>query len=1033
MTGRAVQRITTLLIVMMLLYSATTTADEAARRLANYTHQVWSEGSDAPAPVLDMAQGREGFLWLATGEGLFRFDGMSFEPIKLEGTSSSDDFPTAVLVARNGDVWTSFKASRRIAVYRAGVLRALDAPRPSAWIMAFAEGADGSIWALTSAFAPELLHFRDGQWERFDSERGVPRDNALSMVVARDGAVWVSHTGTISRLAPGTTRFEVVGDVPHGNGRLSMDPDGRIWISERRGSYPLTGPNARDAPPVLRAPYPTDGAQIRGAPLIDRAGNLWIATRYDGLQRVTSLDSQGPAAHGDAKLLIENFSGRDGLSSSVTNQILEDHEGNVWVGTEKGLDRFRPATLRFESALTTPAAFGDKLMVAADGSVYIGEARTIYRVRPGGEPEPILQHVVEPQSLCEARDGALWIVLSKRVVVWKDGRVLQEIDRPGTAGISYDCAFDYQGDFWFSAHTGGLHRLHNGKWEEMFGPAANAAPQPIDSGSPVPTTLERDAHGRLIVQFGRQLAWIDGSSRRLTPLDFGASEPKVLTLSGVPSGDLFVAGDFGLTRYRDGRSETSWNDSAVESKRINGVVQTPEGDVWLAYPKRLVRMRPAELERAFARRALSELTFSLGFGDGLTSRPHSHTQRAMVQGGDGRLWIATETGTLWMDPKRIERNDSPPGVAIKSLTADNRLYRDPTSLELPAATANVEIECAALSFADPKHTRVRYKLEGFDRTWLDLGTRRQAFYTNLPPRKYRFRLIAANSDGIWDRDGASVEFEIPPTFLQSRWFFALCVALTILLLSLLYRLRVAQIADRVRNGLEERLSERERIARELHDTLLQGVQGLILRFQSVANRIPPAEPVRTQLEAALKRADEVVVDGRRRVRDLRIDDRSRDLQAILRELADDAEFDPPIPIRVVVEGKSRAIHALVLAEIRRISGEALINIARHARATAVDAVITFGDQKFCLLIRDDGVGIEDAILAHGGKRDHFGLIGMRERAEGIGGTLSIDSRPGKGTDVVLTLPARRAYEQQLQMRRRKRPFWRASAGSAHDE
>jgi signal transduction histidine kinase len=425
--------------------------------------------------------------------------------------------------------------------------------------------------------------------------------------------------------------------------------------------------------------------------------------------------------------------------------------------------------------------------------------------------------------------------------------------------------------------------------------------------------------------------------------------------------------------------------------------------------------------------------FSLGFGDGLTSRPHSHTQRAMVQGGDGRLWIATETGTLWMNPERIEHNDSPPGVAIKSLTADDRLYRDPSSLELPAGTANVGIDCAVLSFADPKHTRARYKLEGFDRAWLDLGAGRQAFYTNLPPRKYRFHLIAANSDGIWNRDGVSVTFEIPPTFLQSRWFLALCVAVSIALLWLLYRLRAAQIADRVRTALEERLGERERIARELHDTLLQGVQGLILRFQSVANRMPPAEPIRALLESALKRADEVVAEGRRRVRDLRIDDRLRDLQVILRELADDAEFDPPVPIRVVVEGKSRTIHALVLAEITRICGEALINVARHARATAVDAVITFGEQQFRLLIRDDGVGIESSILAHGGKQDHFGLIGMRERAEGIGGTLSIDSRPGKGTDVVLTLPARRAYEQQLRVWERKRFIWRTGAGSARDE
>lgn len=1030
MTARAVHVVKALLI-FALLRPVSALGSEAPRRLAAYTHQSWTEGSEAPAPVLAMAQGRDGFLWLATGEGLFRFDGVSFEPIRPEGNAAENDYPTTVFVARNGDVWTSFKTSRRFAVYRAGALRFLDAPRAPAWIMTIAEGADDTIWALPATFAAEVLRFQNGRWERFDEARGLPRDDGLSMVLGDDGAVWISTSNAVSRLAPGGTRFEVFGEPSHSNGRLSVDPDGRIWISERRGSNPLTGPGGRGAPPALRSPYPTDDAQIRGAPQYDRAGNLWIATRYDGVQRIASPDPQGPPAQGDAKLLVETIRSSNGLSSDVTNQVLEDREGNVWIGTEKGLDRFRPATLRSEPVLTSPAAFGDKLTAAADGSIYIGEAKTIYRVRPGGAPEPILQNIVEPQSICEAPDGALWIVFPTHVLVWKDGHSLKKIDRPNTVGISYDCAFDKHGDFWYSAHGGGLNRYRNGKWEEMFGPVARDASLPIEAGPSVPTTMERDAQGRLVVQFGRQLAWIDGPARRLTPLDFGASDPKVLTLYGAPNGDMFAAGAFGLTRYRDGQSQTIWTEHAAESTRINGVVQTPEGETWLAYPRNLVRIGASELERAFTAHEFAPPALSLGVGDGLMSRPHSHTQRAMVQGGDGRIWIATETGTLWMNPKSIERNNLPPGVAIKSLTADARIYHNPALINLAAATSNIQIDYAVLSFADPKHARVRYKLEGFDRAWLDPGTRRQAFYTNLSPGKYRFDVIAANTEGVWNRVGASVDFEIPPTFLQSRWFLALCVVLSLALLWLAYRLRVAQVAIRIRNRLEERSSERERIARELHDTLLQGVQGLILRFQSVATRMPPAESSRALLESALKRADEVIIDARKRVHDLRIEDQSRDLQVILRELADDAGFDPPIPIRVVVEGKPRPIHALVSTEIRRIAGEALFNIARHARATSVEATIAFGDQELGLQIRDDGVGIEEGVLALGRKQDHFGLIGMRERAERTGGTLLIDSRPGQGTDVMLTLPARVAYEPQVSTWRKRFP-WRGSRMSSSD-
>lgn len=998
-----------LLVAAVLIQPVVALANDQLRRLADYTHQSWTEETGAPVPVLAMAQGRKGFLWLASEEGLFRFDGMSFERIEPQGKVTPDDYPTTVFVARNGDVWTSFKESRRFAVYRDGVLRFIDAPPAPAWIVAIAEGADGAIWALTADFDAEVLRFKNGQWERFDAARGVPRDNGLSMVVAGDGAVWISQTRSVSRLAPGGTRFKVLRELPpSSNGRLSVDPDGRIWISERRGSYPLTGSGGRGAPPALRAPYPTDDAQIRGAPSFDRAGDLWIATQYNGVQRVASPDPRGPPARGDAESLVETFHSSVGLSSDVTKQIFQDREGDIWVGTDKGLDEFRPATVRFEPALTAPAAFGDKLMAAADGSVYIGEARTIYRVKPGGEPEPVVRGIVEPQSICQAPDGALWIVLSRRILVWKDGRILKELHRPTDVGIAYDCAFDRQGDFWYSARDGGLNRYRNGKWDEVLRPA----------GSAVPTTLERDADGRLVVQFGRRLAWIAGSAIRFTPadrfaLDFGAGEPAVLTLYGAPNGDMFVAGAFGLTRYHDGHSQTIWAKDPTESNRINGMVQLPNGDVWLAYPRKLVQIDASALERAFRTHEFPPPALSLDAVDGLTSGPHSHSQRSLVRGGDGRLWIATEAGALSMDPRRIEHDPMPPGVAIKSLTVGNRTYRDPTSLDLPASPSNIEIDYAVLSFAGPRRARARYRLEGFDQEWMDAGTRRQAFYTNLPPGKYEFRVVGANADGVWSRPGATVTFDIPPTFLQSRWFFVLCIAAALVMLWLAYRLRMAQVAGRIRTRLEERLGERERIARELHDTLLQSVQGLILRFQSVANRMPPSEPTRILLESALKRADEVIVDGRNRVRGLRVGDMPGDLLAILRELVDSAEFDPSTAIRAVVEGKPRPLHPLVSTEIRRIAGEALLNAARHAGASSIDVAITFGDWHLDIEIRDDGTGIPESVLTRGDKEGHFGLVGMRERAKRIGGSLTIDSRPGKGTDVMLRLPARFAYATRV--------------------
>ncbi len=1003
-------RLFKLLLLAALVVSSLAAIAAEPRRFSHYAHQRWIERSEAPVPVLAMAQGGDGFLWLATGEGLFRFDGARFEAIELEAGGPEHGLPSTVLVAKDGAVWTNFDTSHRFAVYRHGALRLLDAPPAPNRIVQMVEGADGAVWALTASFNAQVLRYRDGHWTTFDAEDGLPQSNAANMLVAADGAVWIACSTGLARLAPGASRFESWRETPPG--LLSQDPAGRIWLTEDRGSYPVTGPGGRGAPPPLPV-LPRDG-QARGAPMFDHDGNLWIATRYDGLQRVT-VPGASPG-NGDGTTTPESFTSRDGLSSDVTNQVLEDREGNLWVGTEAGLDKFRPATLVAEPTLGSPAVFGDKLLAASDGSVYVGQARTIHRVRPGGAPEPILRNAGEPQSLCEAPDGAIWIGFARYVTVWAEDVVRDTIERPdrdASHNFIYDCAFDADGNFWISAAGGGVHRYGDGRWEQML--AAGSRPDFY------PTSMIRTPRGGVVVQAGDRLVWFERAGQASTPLDFGGGGIKVLTLYS-DGNDVFAAGMFGLSRFRDGRVETVRADEAGPNSRINGIVRTPADDTWLAYPKSLVRIGPDDLARAFADGAFPPSTLSLGFGDGLKSRPHSHSQRSMVRGGDGRLWVATETGTLWMDPARIVRNVEPPVLAIRSITADDHVHRDPTTLTLPAATANIQIDFAVLSLADPGRVRARYRLEDFDRDWVDAGARRQAFYTNLPPGKYRFRVVGANNDGVWNTSGAAFEFEIPPTFVQSAWFLLLCCGLAVALLWALYRLRVAQIAHRIRSRLDERAKERERIARELHDTLLQGVQGLVLRFQAVADRIPGGEASRDQLEAALAAADDVMVDARNRVHDLRGDaegEGAGDLPAIVGKLVAAAPFDPPIPVRIVVEGRPQPLHPLVVAETTRIVREALFNVAHHAHASSAEVAIGFEARYLAMRVRDDGVGIPGDVLARGHKDGHFGMPGMRERAEKIGGTITVSSIPSGGTEVTLVLPARLAFAR----RGLRRPAW----------
>jgi signal transduction histidine kinase/ligand-binding sensor domain-containing protein len=1014
------------LLVAAVFPPSAASAAGAPRPLAHYTHQRWSEESDPPRPITALAQDRRGYLWIASAAGLFRFDGTRFELISAGVDPVADGAPSAILVTRNGEVWTNFERSKRFAVYREGRLDFLPAPPAPARISAMQEVGDGTIWVLTEEIGVPLMRFRNGQWTSFGADAGAPLENPFSMVVTRAGTVWVSFNGSVAWLPPGGGRFQFLRPNPGANGNLSIDPQERIWLTERRGTYPITGPGGRGTPPPLRHAYATDAAEIRGRPMFDRDGNLWIATYYDGLQRVAQPDPRGAATPAKAAASVERFTVRDGLTSNVTTRLFEDAEGNVWLGTENGLDRFWPASLRFEPQLAAPAAFGDLLLRASDGSVYIGEAKTVYRVRPGGRPEPILT-LAEPRTLCEAPDGAIWIGShDKQVMIWREGG-LRRLEQRAPLGFTiYDCAFDDQGDYWITASLGGMARFRGGRWERMFGPAGPAG------GPFVPKSMVADARGRLFVQWNqRTLTRLDGGAQTAFPIPFGDYQPgDAVALHSTAPDTVFVADRFGLARLQGGRFQTLYAGQAPLFSDVKGMVRTSAGDMWFAAPGGIVHMTAAEVERAFADPGLPLSRERFGAADGLKSRPHTHSRHAIVQGGDGRLWIATQTGTLWLDPADISHH-SPPRVAVSALSTD-RVYRDPSRLALPAGTSNVQIDFAVLAFSTPHSARVRYRIEGQDPDWIEAGTRRQAFYTNLPPGAYRFQVMAANENGVWNDEGAAVAFEIPPTFFQSRWFAVLCILLALVPLWLLYRRRVAQVARGIAHDfnlrLDERVNERTRIARELHDTLLQSFQGLMLRFQTARELLPahPAEALEA-LDGALERADQALAEGRDAIQNLRSSTTvSNELAQVITNLAEELTNGAEkgsATFRMSVEGSPRDLHPIVRDDIQRIACEALRNAFRHAHASHIEAEVTYGARELRVRIRDDGTGIDPQHLDAGRAR-HWGLTNMRERAQQIGSELSLWSEAGAGTEVELRIPDSVAYISSGRPRSVRRLLWR---------
>jgi signal transduction histidine kinase len=392
------------------------------------------------------------------------------------------------------------------------------------------------------------------------------------------------------------------------------------------------------------------------------------------------------------------------------------------------------------------------------------------------------------------------------------------------------------------------------------------------------------------------------------------------------------------------------------------------------------------------------------------------------------LWFVGFDNLVSIDPAAIDTNAVPPPVHIQSIASGGTTYSTATGVRLPVGASNLQIKYTALSLSMPDRVRFRYRLDGVDAEWQEAGTRREAFYTNLGPGSYRFQVIAANNDGVWNDAGATLAFVIPAAYYQATWFRVLCTLAAAAAAWGMYRRHVRRLAVQMQGRIEERLTERERIARELHDTLLQGFQGLVLRFQAVATTIPSTDPSRTLMEDALARADDVLVEGRDRVRGLRgAASAVGDLAAALAQFGEQLARDASAEFSVVIEGEPRALHPVVRDEAYWIGREALVNAFHHAEARRVEVEIAFGSRDLRLRLRDDGRGLEPEVLKKGGRAEHWGLPGMRERASRIGGRLELWSRAGAGTEVELRVPSPTAYPP-AERRHRPSRWWRAARG-----
>jgi signal transduction histidine kinase len=982
-------------VLVATLWPGAASAIDPSRSLAQLQHRRWTIEDHAPTGIRAIVQSADGYLLLGASDGVYRFDGVSFELLSRPGHALENNAVTSLMLRGSDEVWVNYD-SGPIGVYRDGKFTDLPGDHPVGLALEAREDAQGDVWFGLYSSDAALARYSNGRWQAVGDESSLNAEPVYDLVATTDGVLWVMTAHTLQFLRNGDTRFQPTGEFFPRGAALAQDTRDGLWISDNyRGTRRLPDYLHGAAAPVApKGALPVVEQAVRQI-IVDRDGAVWGATQSRGIFRVP----EPGAATAPAGEQVFGF--KEGLTSDIAYTVFEDREGNIWVGTTTGLDQFRVSNIVAEHAVPPRSYFGYTLFNSEAGALYVADSSSLYSIDGAAAPRMLGSGFVHPQTLCEGADGRVFLTMNDDMVEW-DGGVLTHVQLPPDHVDFEGCARDSKGALWFTVGTQGVMRLDDKNWQRF--------PLP-DRRNEWAGAIEATPDGVIAYFNTKGLVRLDTQPWQPVADEKELGIGQIATLQQSPGG-LLIGGRYGLARLQGGTIQriSSQGHSWLES--VQGIAQATSGDTWLLGAKGLVRIPTRSLEAAFTASAAPSEFELFDMNDGLPGPVGAmgNVHDVLSIGPDGRIWFTTTEGLAWLDPFNLARNSLVPPVSIASLVANGQQHANPREMQLREGVTNLAISYTALSLSVPERVRFRYRLEGVDHEWVEAGTRREAFYTKLGPGSYRFRVIAANNDGVWNEAGASLAFTIPPTFLQSRLFFGLCLLVAALVLWSLYTLRVKQVSRQMQHRLDERLAERERIARELHDTLLQGFQGLVLRFQAAALSIPVSHDARRMMEVALDQADTVIVEGRDRVHDLRTADTSGDLAECLSEAV--KRFAPDgTRITIREEGATRRLSPTVLEEVLRIGVEGVANAVRHSGASVIDIDLAYMSRHLRLSIRDNGVGIDpETIVA--GRTGHFGIVGMRERAHGIRARFAILSRPSAGAEVVLTVPASIAYDDE---------------------
>jgi ligand-binding sensor domain-containing protein/signal transduction histidine kinase len=726
----------------------------------------------------------------------------------------------------------------------------------------------------------------------------------------------------------------------------------------------------------------------------DSSGAIWIATENTGLIRV--------AKSGE----VQRYTPSSGLPSDHIWDIFEDREGNIWAGTQNGLSRLRQdkfLTYSLRDGLLSDIA--SSLAPAQGGGVWIGSRLGLEHFAGTAARHDVLLRGTAITGLLPIKDDVLLIATPAGIQKLSQ-RHLSQIrslrDMPRIEQIAESEA----GDLWLYGQQSGLWR-----WQDPSGP--ERINEPALAGQVITSMAggQRDQVW-LGLENGDVILRPPEGSHIFTPAN-GLSGGSIRYLCPQPDGTLWVASDSGLAFF-DGVRFRHWNnESGLPGNRVIWTVPDRHGNLWIGYSTGIARLSIDDLLHSPSENSQLRYDF-YDDGDGLKSNPEGSGSDPVALSSDGRLWVTMSEGVGVIDLAHMRRNSVAPPVHILGLTADGQTLAPANGMEIAERTRNLQISYTGISLTEPRKVRFQYRLEGFESGWQDAGTRRNAFYTNLRPGHYRFQVLAVNNDGIWNETGDSITFELLPAFYQTLWFLVLCVLLILSLAFVLYRLRVRSAARELQSRFEERMAERTRIAQDLHDNLVQEMTGISLQLEIADEVTPPGSAAKGPLRRALDLSRTALANGRSALHILRQRPFSNvDIESTLRDTSQSMTGSQEA-IQFTSSGKERPIQPVPGEEMVQIMREALRNAIQHAGEGGIVVRSEYGDHHHQFTVRDIGPGISEDIL-QGGKRGHFGIHGMRERAARIGSSLTVSSSSSTGTEWTLRVPAKVAYEPRDKM------------------